>query len=89
MGDLDELIRVLSSFLALFIFAISAIAYARERRRKLLLVSVAFFFYALKGFLKVSDIIIPQKGDFIDVAANLLDFVILVLFFLAMVAKDG
>ncbi len=89
MEDLDELIRVLSSLLAFFIFAISAIAYARERRKKLLLVSAAFFFYALKGFLKISDIIIPQKGDFIDVAANMLDFVVLILFFLAMVTKDG
>ncbi|ADC64714.1 conserved hypothetical protein [Ferroglobus placidus DSM 10642] len=85
--DLDEIIRVLSSFLALFIFAISAIAYTRERRRKLLIVSAAFFFYALKGLLKISDIFLPQKGNFIEVTANLLDFVILLLFFLAMVKK--
>ncbi len=87
--ELDEIIRVLSSFLALAIFTISAIAYLRERRRKILLVSAAFFFYALKGFLKVSDIIIPQKGDVIDIAANLLDFVILLLFFSAMVVKES
>ncbi|AEA46191.1 hypothetical protein [Archaeoglobus veneficus] len=86
--DLDEIIRVLSSLLALAIFTISAIAYLRERRRKLMLVSAAFFFYALKGFLKASDILIPQKGDIIDVTANLLDFVILLLFFSAMVVKE-
>lgn len=86
--DLDEIVRILSSSLALFIFAISVIAYFRERRRKLLLVSIAFFFYALKGFLKVSDIFFPEKGDIIDVTANLLDFVILLLFFLAIVVRE-
>lgn len=85
--DLDETIRVLSSCLALFIFVISAIAYTRERRRDLLIVSAAFFFYALKSLLKISDIFLPQKGNFIEVTANLLDFVILLLFFLAMVKK--
>jgi len=87
--DLDEIIKIASSMLALLIFTVSAIAYLRERRRKLLLVSAAFFFYALKGFLKVSDVFIPQKGDTIDIAANLLDFVILLLFFFAIVVKES
>ncbi|ADC69841.1 conserved hypothetical protein [Methanocaldococcus sp. FS406-22] len=83
--DVDEIIRLLSSILALLIFTISIIAYHRERRKKLFLVSLAFFFYALKGFLKVSDIFIPQKGEFIEIFANLLDFIILALFFMAIV----
>jgi len=86
--DLDEVVRILSSSLALLIFVISVMAYFRERRRKLLLVSIAFFFYALKGFLKVSDIFFPEKRDFIDVTANLLDFIILLLFFSAIVVKE-
>ncbi|WP_421077662.1 hypothetical protein Mjas_08150 [Methanothermococcus sp. Ax23] len=86
--DLDEIIRLLSSILALGIFIISTIAYHREHNKKLLLVSVAFFFYAVKGFLKISDLIFPQKGEFIDIVANLLDFVILLLFFTALVIKS-
>lgn len=86
--DLDEIIRILSILFALAIFAISATAYLRERRRKLMLVSAAFFFYAIKGFLKISDILLPQKGEIIDITANFLDFVILLLFFFAIVVKE-
>ncbi len=88
MIDPDEIVRILSILLAFSIFIISAIAYMRERRRKLLFVLAAFFFYALKGFLKISDIIFPEKPSFVDIAANLLDFVILLLFFSAIVEKE-
>jgi len=85
---LDEMVRLLSSLFAFILFFISVLAYVRARRRKLLLVSAAFFLFAVEAFLKVSDIFFPEKGNMIGVAANMLSFLVLILFFIAVIMRD-
>ncbi len=84
----DQIIRIVSSLLALVLFAISFLAYLRERRKKLLLVSAAFFFYAVMGFLEASDILFPKMGEYLEIWGSLLNFVVLALFFLSMIIKE-
>ncbi|MCE4606880.1 MAG: hypothetical protein F7B59_06080 [Desulfurococcales archaeon] len=86
--DIDELSRLLASLFALLLFVISLIAYYRERRRRLLIISIAFLTYSVKVFLKVSDIFFAQKPDWVDHTVNFLDFIILFLFFTALWVRD-
>lgn len=82
-----QIIELLSSLLALILFLISLIAYMRERRKKLFLVSAAFFFYSIIKFLDVASAFFPGIGFDLEIAGSLLDFVVLTLFFLSMVSK--
>lgn len=84
----DQIIRIVSSLLALVLFTISFLAYLRERRKKLFLLSAAFFFYAVMGFLDASDIFFPGAGDYFEIWGSLFNFVVLALFFLSMITKE-
>lgn len=86
--DLDEMLQLASSFLAFFLFIISFLAYMRERRKKLFLLSAAFFFYSLMEFLDAGDIFSPKIGEYFEIAGNSLNFIILALFFLSMITKE-
>ena len=46
--DVEELIVLGSSILAIALFSLTIIAYNRDKRKKLLYVAVAFFFFAVK-----------------------------------------
>jgi hypothetical protein len=84
----DQIIQLISSLLALFLFIISFVAYLRERRKKLFLVSGAFFFYSIMKFLDAAGTFFPKTGDYLEIGGNLLDFVVLTLFFLSMITKE-
>jgi hypothetical protein len=83
--DLESLIIIVSSILAVALFIISLLAYWRDKRIRLLFVTGAFFLFAIKGFLVV---IGDNPGEsWIDTGAPLLDFGILLLFFLGLIKK--
>lgn len=82
-----QIIEFLSSILALILFVISFIAYMRERRKKLFLVSAAFFFYSIMKFLDAASAFFPGIGFDLEIAGSLLDFVVLTFFFLSMISK--
>lgn len=83
--DLESLIIIVSSILAVALFIISLLAYLRDRRIRLLFVTGAFFLFAVKGFLVV---IGDNSGvSWIDTGAPLLDFGVLLLFFLGLIKK--
>lgn len=85
--DIESLIIMMASILAIVLFIISSLAYLRDRRRRLLFVTGAFFLFAVKGFLVViGDFSIPGVS-WIDTSAPLLDFGILLLFFLGLIKK--
>ena len=83
----DELITLGSSILAITLFAITALAYKRDGRKKLLYVAIAFLLFAVKGFLIASDIFFPNKTGWVDPTANFLDFAILLSFFFGIIKK--
>jgi hypothetical protein len=82
-----QMCELLSSLLALILFIISLIAYTRERRKKLFLISAAFFFYSLMKFLDATSAFFPGIGLDLEIAGSSLDFVVLTLFFLSMISK--
>jgi hypothetical protein len=84
----DQIIQLVSSLLALFLFVISFLAYLRERRKKLFLLSAAFFFYSTMKFLDAANLFFPRTGDYLEIWGSLLDFLVLALFFLSMITKE-
>jgi len=83
---IDTLITIATSILAVILFLISAIAYKKDKRTRLLFVTGAFFLFAVKGFLIVADEFFPQTG-WPEPVAHLLDFGILILFFSGLAKK--
>lgn len=86
--ELDNLIVLLSSFLALLLFVLSFLAYLREHRRKLFLVAIAFFFYFLMGFLDASEVFFPIIGDQLEILGSLLNIAVLLSFYFAILTKE-
>jgi len=86
--DLDNLVVLISSFLALLLFAVSLLAYLRERRKKLFMVAAAFFFYFLMGFLDSSEVFFPVQGDYLEILGSFLNFFVLLFFSLAVLTKE-
>lgn len=84
----EQIIQLVSSLLALILFAISLLAYRREHRKKLFVLSSAFFFYSTMNFLDAADIFFPQAGEYPEIWGSLLNFVVLALFFLSMITKE-
>jgi hypothetical protein len=84
----DQIIQFVSSLLALILFIISFLAYRRERRKKLFVLSSAFFFYSIMNLLDAANIFFPQAGEYPEIWGSLLNFVVLALFFLSMITKE-
>jgi hypothetical protein len=76
-----------SSVLAIFLFVISIFAYRKEKRSRLLFVMSAFFLFAVKGLLLAIDELLPPNGLTTEPIALMLDFGVLLLFFLGLVKK--
>lgn len=85
--ELDQIIQLISSLLALSLFVISFLAYLRERRKKLFLLSAAFFFYSIMKFLDAANIFFPKTGEYLEILGSLLDFVVLALFFISIMTN--
>jgi heme/copper-type cytochrome/quinol oxidase subunit 3 len=85
---IEVLILIATSILAGFLFVISFIAYRKDRRKRLLFITAAFFLFAVKGFLMVLNGFLEFRyleGSLIEPIAQLLDFGILALFFLGLI----
>ena len=86
--NLEVLVSIASCVLAIFLFALSAIAYRRERRSRLLFVMAAFFLFAVKGILFAVNELYFEKGRVnFEWITLTLDFAILLLFFVGIVKK--
>src|SRR5574341_1356397 len=73
--ELDKIITLGSSLLATTLFLLSFIAYKRDGRKRLLYVTIAFFLFAIKGFLSASDLFFPER-DWVDPVVSFFDFAI-------------
>ncbi len=90
MLDMDQLLSLGIVIFSLLLTGASVIAYQRTRLRKFLIVSLAFFLYAVKEFVEQIDIVFPNiEGSTLDLAVNLVEFIIIALFFAAVVIKEG
>ncbi|NPE30804.1 hypothetical protein HNV12_23190 [Methanococcoides sp. SA1] len=84
----DNIIVLLSSLLALLLFVIAFLTYVRERRQKLLFVTGAFLYYFLMTFLDATEEFFPKNGDTIEFIASSFNFIVLLLFSIAILTKD-
>jgi len=86
--DIAELLKLGSGLFALILLAISLLAYYRNRQRRLLFVSGAFALYFIQIITEHLDIFLPNlENSFLDLLLAFIDFIILLLFFLAIIKK--
>jgi hypothetical protein len=83
----EVVISILVSALAVFLFVISAMAYRKSGKRRLLFVTAAFFVFVVKGFLIALNDLPSIEVQWIESAASLFDFAILLLFFSGLVKE--
>jgi cell division protein FtsW (lipid II flippase) len=86
--DTSDIIVIFTTFLAAVLAIISFIGYRRDRRTKVLLVTLAFLIFTLKGVFIVSgDFFGRRVHPLFDMVANLLDFGVLACLFFGMTMK--
>jgi len=85
--EIDNIITLVASIMALTLFGLTYVSYKRDGRKRLLYVAIAFLLFAIKGIMLTSDIFYPQKAGWVDLGASLLDFGILLSFFLGLLKK--
>ena len=84
--ELDKVLNLGSALLATILFALTLLAYNRNKNQRLLYVSIAFLLFAAKGFIFSMEILLGDIG-WIDPVGNLLDFAILLSFFFGILKK--
>ena len=77
-----DILIILTLILALSLMTISLLAFNRKKTTKLLIVSVVFFFFALKEFLDVMDNFFPSEKIYTLNAIAVLEVLILFSFVL-------
>ena len=83
----EGIIVFLSSFLALILFLLTLKTYLVDNRKKFLFLTIAFGLFATKGFILSSELFIPELSAWVEIVANLLDFAILISFFIGIIKK--
>lgn len=84
--ELEKLISFVNGVLAFILFLITFVTYRREYRKRLLYVSIAFALFSVRSFLISSELFIPEIS-WVDPASTVLDFVILLIFFMGLLKK--
>lgn len=90
MLDMEQILSLGIVMFSLLLTGAAVIAYQRTKLRKFMIVSLAFLLYALKEFVEQIDIVFPEiEGGTIDLMVNLLEFLIISLFFIAVAVKES
>ena len=89
MDNLEIFFRVALLGFSLILFVISAVTYKRIESRRLLLVSLAFAMFFVKGLLLTVGLFVEGVGDLFDssMLVTMLDFVIMAFLYLSVVKK--
>ena len=86
--ETEELLDVAIGVFALVLLALSISAYRKTRLRRLLIVSLAFLLFAVDVVIRQLDVLVFTLGfQTVQVISTAIEFVILLLFFLAVVVK--
>lgn len=85
--SLDNITRVIVFILTLALLVISFLAYNRMKTKRLLIVFLAFLFFAVKWALKVIDLFFSPGYFLSDASENVFELIILVLLFGALFYK--
>lgn len=82
--EMDFPIKLIVFLLATAIFIISVLAYSKSKSKRILLVSIAFFFFALKWLVKIIDIYYSPGYFLSDSSENIFELIILVSLLIAL-----
>jgi hypothetical protein len=82
--DIFDILIIILTAAALVLFVISLIAYRRTRDLRILVVSMAFFFFAVKELLFVMQNFFPGEFIYIDNAERVLELLIVLSFIMLM-----
>ena len=80
----DSITKFLVFVVSLVLCFIAFKAYFKSKSRRFLLISAAFFLFALKWFLKIVDLFVSPGWFLGDASENVFELVILGLFFVAL-----
>ncbi len=83
----DAPVKWVVMLISVAIFAISLLAYSKSKSKRIMLISFAFFLFALKATLKVIDIYYSPGNFFSDAAGDTADFLIMLSMFTAIFYK--
>jgi hypothetical protein len=84
---IEPFVEIAVGVLALLLFVVSALAYWRDRRKRFLAISLAYLVFSVKGILGVLDLVLPGDSSFLLPFSDVLDLLILLLMFIAIM-KD-
>ncbi|MDE1826640.1 MAG: hypothetical protein KGH99_04515 [Thaumarchaeota archaeon] len=88
MPDLPESLDLATGIFAAVLLVMSLLAYKRTNLKRLVFVSAAFGLYAIRAILPRLEILAPSvEATTIEVILSSIGFVILALFFVAIVKK--
>jgi hypothetical protein len=85
--EVNLILEPFAMLLSIGILAVSVLAYRKTQSKRLLLVSAAFFFFALKWTLRVVDQIVSPGFFFSRASEAVVEVVILGLLFFAIFKK--
>jgi len=82
-GDVTDVLGIAAGIFALVLLALSTYAWTKRRQTSLIFVSAVFLLFFFKVVLEI----LPSEGNTLQFVSVILDFVILALFFLAIVVR--
>ena len=82
--QLDAPVRWVVLLISIAILAISVMGYNRSKSKRVMIISFAFFLFALKALLKVVDIYYSPGNFFSAAASDAADFLIMLSMFVAI-----
>jgi hypothetical protein len=87
--ETQELLEIAIAGFALTLLGLSLSAYRKTHLRRLLIVSAAFALFAVEvGILQLDDFVFTVGYETDQIVVALMEFVILLLFFLAVVVRE-
>ncbi|MGC8613990.1 MAG: hypothetical protein ACP5ME_14775 [Anaerolineae bacterium] len=81
--DIQEILDLATGIFAFVLFLLSLYAWSRRRQTPLLIVAGAFLLFLLKEIIEL----LPQQINTMNLVLNLIDFVALAAFFIAIVIR--
>ncbi len=85
--SIDLPIKIIVFLLAAAIFLIALLSYQKSKSKRILLVSIAFFFFALKWLVKILDLVYSPGSFLGDSSENIFELIILVSLLIALFYK--
>lgn len=84
--EIEKLVGFVNGILATILFAVTLIAFKRDRRTRLAFVSLAFALFAIRSFLVGYELFFPEIHG-IDPITTILDFFVMLSFFYGVLKK--